>query len=486
MPCPFFRTQVAMVFQGRAENRMTKNNAELRPHAEPAFGPLRVHPLNGRYFTYDGQRAVYLTGSHTWGNMQDQLSPDPRVKFDYPGYLEWMVERGFNFMRGWVWEQAAWDNHTTEKLLVDPLPYLRTGPGKALDGAPKFDLTQFNPEYFQRIRSRVVAAGERGIYVSIMLFQGFSVDDRNTDISLNPWLGHPFHRDNNINGIDGDPHQTDGGRAVHTLLLPEITALQERYVRRVVDAVNDLDNVLYEVGNELYADSVAWQYHMIEVVQRYQAGKAKRHPVGMTGGGPDAVPNRALFESPAEWVSPRHETDQPYRDNPPPADGRKVVITDTDHLWGHGGTQGWVWKSFTRGLNPILMDPYEPLYGLENKPWVGSLNRRDHPLWVSLRRNLKLARDVAERVDLASMLPRVDLASTGYCLANEGDDYLVYLPEGVRVEVDLSYGATTVSVQWLDPGTGMIVSGDAVPGGDRRTFVSPFARDAVLHLSTSA
>lgn len=36
-----------------------------------ATGPLRVHPTNPRYFTDDGQRAVYLTGSHTWDNLQD-------------------------------------------------------------------------------------------------------------------------------------------------------------------------------------------------------------------------------------------------------------------------------------------------------------------------------------------------------------------------------------------------------------------------------
>jgi len=57
---------------------------------------------------------------------------------------------------------------------------------------------------------------------------------------------------NNINGVDGDPHSTDSGRAIHTLALPTVTALQEAYVRKVVDTVNDLDNVLYEIGNEHY------------------------------------------------------------------------------------------------------------------------------------------------------------------------------------------------------------------------------------------
>jgi hypothetical protein len=48
-----------------------------------ASGPLRVHPTNPRYFT-DGTKlpdgslkAVYLTGSHTWGNLCDALKGRP-------------------------------------------------------------------------------------------------------------------------------------------------------------------------------------------------------------------------------------------------------------------------------------------------------------------------------------------------------------------------------------------------------------------------
>ncbi len=36
-----------------------------------AAGPLRVHPDNPRYFTDDSGRAVYLTGAHTWLDLQD-------------------------------------------------------------------------------------------------------------------------------------------------------------------------------------------------------------------------------------------------------------------------------------------------------------------------------------------------------------------------------------------------------------------------------
>ena len=448
-----------------------------------AAGPLRTHPENGRYFTDGSGKAVYLTGSHTWANLQDQLSPAPVRKFDFPSYLSWMQSHGHNFMRGWVWEQAAWDNHTKEKLLVEPLPYPRTGSGDALDGQPKFDLSRFNEPYFRRLRSRVIQAGRGGIYVSVMLFEGFSVDRRGS-LGGNPWKGHPYHRANNINGVDGDPYSSGSGRTIHTLALPAVTALQEAYVRKVVDTVNDLDNVLYEVGNEHYADSADWQYHVVRRIRACEAGKPKRHPIGITSGGgaPGRLPNAALFGSPADWISPRHEDRQPYRDNPPAADGSKVILADSDHLWGLGGSRSWVWKSFTRGLNPILMDPYEPLYGLETFPHWGPLNRRDNPLWAPIRQNMGYTLLFARRMNLAAMTPKNELASTQYCLANPSAEYLVYLPDRAPVAVDLSQASGPLAVEWFDPQTGKMPLASVVQGGAHRSFTSPLRADAVLYI----
>ena len=42
--------------------------------------------------------------------------------------------------------------------------------------------------------------------------------------------------------------------------------------------------------------------------------------------------------------------------DPPPADGAKVVISDTDHYAPGQGDALWAWKSFLRGHHPILMD----------------------------------------------------------------------------------------------------------------------------------
>ena len=95
-----------------------------------------------------------------------------------------------------------------------------------------------------------------------------------------------------------------------------MTALQEAYLRKVSDTVNDLDNALYEVANEAADYSTEWQYHVIRYLKQYEAEKPKAHPVGMTfqykGGS-----NRVLYESPADWISPNPgEGGENYRREP--------------------------------------------------------------------------------------------------------------------------------------------------------------------------
>ncbi|MCK5271002.1 MAG: hypothetical protein KAJ52_00430, partial [Sedimentisphaerales bacterium] len=125
-------------------------------------GPLWVHPDNPRYFTDGSGRAVYLTGSHTWDTIVDMGQTDPPQKFDFPVYLNWVKRLNHNFIRLWTWEPVTWDTASVNKqnilLTVAPQPWIRTGPGKALDGKPKFNLDKFNPVYFDRLRNRVSAA----------------------------------------------------------------------------------------------------------------------------------------------------------------------------------------------------------------------------------------------------------------------------------------------------------------------------------------
>ncbi|HUR01225.1 MAG TPA: hypothetical protein VM347_01680 [Nonomuraea sp.] len=468
---------------------MTDNNNSQ------AVGPLVVSKTNPRYFTRGPDdspngRAVYLTGSHIWNNFHDGMgsgaacadAPEP---FDYAAYLQFLKAHGHNFIRLWRWEQfksqAAGGSY---HLCMTPQPWPRSGPGTAQDGKPKFDLAQFDPAYFDRLRERVIAAGDQGIYVAVMLFDGFALHLSPAPDNVE---GHPFYAANNINGI--------GIRSILDYqvlpLDPGVGALQEAYIRKVVDTVQDLPNVLYEVANESsgggpvppimaamlgltdgseWGDSTAWQYGVITVVKDYEAQMGyARHPIGMTMQFPVADQlkvNDPLFNGPADWISPGYDDEiftggrhvmepgaPPSRwlDNPPAADGRKVVVTDTDHYAPPDRVDAlWAWKSFLRGHHPILMDfgiiagvnPTDPAAGSPGVPPYQASEPARYAMGDTLR--------YAQKMKLLAMAPRGDLSSTGYVLANPGQEYLVLQPTESAAALTLELAAGTYTVEWYN------------------------------------
>jgi hypothetical protein len=453
---------------------LTETAEADKGHKTSAKGPLTVLKANPRYFTDGSGKAVYLTGSHVWNNLQDMGFSDPPPAFDFDAYLDFLQRHQHNFIRLWRWELVSWDisaSDTDKKGVhtVAPHPWARTGRDKALDGKPKFDLDKFDAAYFKRLRSRVQAASERGIYVSVMLFEGWGlqhIDDG--------WQSHPFHKANNTNAIDGG----DRGIETHTLKTPAVTLLQEAYVRQVIDTVGDLDNVLFEISNESGAYSTEWQYHMLRFIKEYEKKKPKQHPVGMTfqfsNNAEQSGTNKLLFDSLADWVSPNADVDADhnYKTNPPPAAGWKVILSDTDHLWGLGGDVDWAWKSFLRGHNPLFMDPYDNRVFGKGKP----------EQWTPLRQSLGHTRRLAERLDLAHMTPTTDIASTTYCLAHPGSKYLVYQPGKGKFTVDMKTAVGDFTVEWFDIKTEKTTAGEAVKGGGVREFTPPGDGPVVLYL----
>jgi hypothetical protein len=449
--------------------------------AEAARGPLRIHPDNPRYFT-DGTKTpegswktVFLTGSHTWNNLVDMGRTDPPEAFDWDAYLEFLGRHHHNFIRLWAWDSTTWDTRANERLgkdfihVVSPLPWARSGPGNALDGKPKFDLTRFNPDYFQRLRSRVESAGSNGIYVGVMIFEGWGLYHGNRRPGTEDgwaWRTHPFNPENNINSLKVTGADALTGR-VHTLRNPEVTRLQAAYIRHVVDTLNDLENVLYEVINE--GGEKEWNWWVIQTIHESELTRPMQHPVGNTGHGTERLPS--MLASPAEWVSPGRADG--FAENPPAWNENKVSLLDTDHVWGVGGTADWVWKAFLRGHNPLFMDPYD-----------GSVLGEDQG-WESMRAALGHARRIAEQVNLAAMTPRNELSSTEYCLANPGREYLVYRPSGGE-EFSVHLMPGTYEFKWFNPSDGTAAGSGNVEGkGDSVKFKSPFDGDAVLHVKTA-
>jgi hypothetical protein len=481
-----------------------------------AAGPLVVSRSNPRYFAVASgdtadQSVVYLTGSHIWNNFHDGLGPGRECsegpeRNDYAAYLHFLKGHGHNFIRLWRWEhfksQAAGGGF---HLCMTPQPWPRTGPGTATDGKPKFDLTTFDTVYFERLRDRVIAAGNEGIYVVVMFFDGFGLHLTPAPDNVE---GHPFHAANNINEI--------GITSIEDYqvlpLEPSIQAIQEAYLCKVVDTVHDLPNVLYEVANESSGggpvvaelaqalgqpesaptgDSTAWQYWVIDFVKKYERRMGyDAHPVGMTMQYP--VPDQSrvndpLFDGPADWISPGFDDELftgRWLTDPPANDGRKVVITDTDHYAAGHGDALWAWKSFVRGHNPILMD-----FGI-----IDVVNPLDPSLGVPAYESFEAARDamgdtlrLAQRMTLSEMEPRGDLSSTGYVLAKPGFEYVVLQPSETTDPFTVSLAAGSYQVDWYSvasreahPAASVTVEAD---GKIRFAPPSAAAGPVVLHLS---
>lgn len=425
---------------------------------------LRLSTVNPRYFTNGTGRAVYLTGSHVWWNLVGGRTwrVDCRhgsVKpFSYRDYLDRLVRYNHNFIRLWTIELTTW-RECGDRVTVSPQPWRRTGPGQAFDGLPKFDLRRFNPTYFRRLRSRVLAARARGIYVGVMLFEGWG-----EQFQPQPWRSraHPFHRLNNINRISPDRNRDGELLELYTTRNRRVLRIREAYVRKVIDTVGRYDNVLYEIANESGKFSIPWQYHMIDVVKRHQARRGWRRPVGITFIHGD-WDGDALYRSNADWVAPK---DPRHLSDPPAASARKVVFSDTDHHGLGYGDPTFPWRAFMRGYNPILMDE------MTTASWI-----------EDIRYAMGNTRRYADRISLARMAPRGDLCSTGYCLVWPAREYLVYQPHGGPFTVDLSPGrGRTFKVEFMHPVTGKIIPADPVAGGATRPLRAPFAGPAVAYL----
>lgn len=445
---------------------------------------LHVSTDNARYFANASNAIVYLGGSHTWQNLVDSGHGNPPATiFDYNAYISFLTARNHNFFRLWRWEQARYSNETSDAdYYFDPPVYKRTGPGTALDGQLKFDLNQFHQPYFDRLRARIIQAGQAGMYVGVMLFNGWSVGYKGTFTLGQPFNGHPFNVNNNINSINGDTNGDGDGFETQDMSVSAITTLQEAYLRKVADTLSDLPNVLYEVANE--ADSggngYLWQYHMIDYMHNYeQTTYGAKHPVGMTIEFPVGNLTR-LNNSNAEWISYGGSLT-----NPTAVNGTKVVIADTDHSCGTcNGSAEWAWAAFTRGLYLQIMDVYD---GAGYGNGAGSTgNTLNDAASENSRYNVGKVREYAARIDLKLAVPSGSRCSSGFCLAKVGtgsDQYISWVSAGGSFTMDLSGSTGTLNVEWYNPATRVSTSAGTTPTGGATTgFTAPFGGAAVLFL----
>lgn len=124
----------------------------------------------------------------------------------------------------------------------------------------KFDLYSFDPVYMENLKNLVQSFGERGIIVVLDLFDNVALWDTPSGMT---WRRHPFNAANGgpiTNPKDGRPEFYNPN--------PLVRALQENYVRYMVDTLREYKNIIFEVCNEYnMGGGAAWHNWVADVIK---------------------------------------------------------------------------------------------------------------------------------------------------------------------------------------------------------------------------
>lgn len=92
------------------------------------------------------------------------------------------------------------------------------------------------------------------------------------------------------------------------------------------------------------------------------------------------------------------------------------------------------------------------------------------------------ARELVACYAFWEMQPMNELLTSGqgYVFAKSGENYIVYLPEGGSIELDLTAAAKTFNALWFNPRDGATRMIGSVIGGGRSSFTAPDRSDWVL------
>lgn len=419
--------------------------------------PIKVSENNPRWLIYK-DKPIYLAGHQNlrihvnYGFSRNVLSI-----YDSPGGVDLlfdeMNQRGTNFWRVWYYGSTGRAGAEINKPPAYPLPWARTGPGTALDGLPKFDLTKFNSEYFDRLYTMARKAKDKNIILGVMLFDVYAFVPDTSDRGGSFFDGNPFHPKNNINGVNSDLN--NNGYGIDGFFISptnKILNIQKAYVEKVIDTLNEFDNIIFEITNETTA--APWQTKVINWIRQYEATKPKTHIIwhsigGLQDDGTFSNSDTFIENSSAEVLSfGRRYKGADFRKSPVLHSFDKPIIMDIDHIWAYANPQPHTlpWKALTRGYHYVIYEGWSEVWG--NEGWHTYFNEVDSD---RARRNLGQAATYANNaLNLEKMIPSTTLSSTGYVLAQEGIEYIIFSEEQAPFSVKGLKPNNTYEYEWYN------------------------------------
>jgi hypothetical protein len=461
--------------------------------AVPHYGPrtqdanqgsaVRVSS-NPHWLEFRGKPILPIGDSVTQGWMESGAN------FDQRAYIDALAARGINVVL--LWSYIATSDETQRKDARIGYDAPEIWPWKGSPDDKNFDLTTFNPAYFERLRGFVQYADSKDIIVVITVQDGWP---------KTRFAYHPFNAALG-NGPLTDRRQfvelADYNREMPTRYDADWTwqqknqHFQERFAERLAAELEDCGNVIFEMFNEgeWYepAQRRLHEEHFLRFFRKRTAaplaanvdhirsrdfGTRQSPAVDIISlHGKPWTGHFARFEREfrAEPVRVVFETEPVPSFGAPDAAPQEVVSLDT--------LRAAVWERALSGSGWVAQN--DASFGWDPKSAMAAqLNLRD----LAYDQIGHAARFFNQAgIEFWKMKPDSKLSSTGICLAEPGRAYVVYAPRGGEISVDLFAADGQLNVKWINPHTGAATDGGTVSGGSRCLFRPPFDGDAVLYL----
>jgi hypothetical protein len=406
-------------------------------------GGLDPWPDNRFYWQYNGQPVLLVGGSD-----DDNL-------FQWPPellrtQLDTMKALGANYVRNTMSDRR---DHGFEHY-----PFLRPGNGK-------YDLEQWNPEYWRRFERFLAWTAARGIVVQIEVWDRF-------DYSRDNWLPHPYNPANNVNytfeqsGFAPEyPDHPGQNKQPFFFTTPKqrnnevVLRYQRRFVDKMLSYSLKHDHVLYCMDNETKGEEEWGRFWATYIKDKAkEAGrtvyvtemwddwdlKAERHKY--------TLDHPELYDF-VDMSQNNHNSGEKHwanalwvreylAANPRPintvktygADGNKFGHTDQDAVER-------VWRHLLAGFASARFHRPDSGLGLSAKAQA----------------TIKAVRKVESAVPFWDLVPRPDLLSEreeneAYLAAKPSAAYVVYFPSGGSVKLQGPAGG--YALRWVNGNTG--------------------------------
>ena len=445
--------------------------------------PIAKHPDNPHYFIWKGKPAVLITTDQHYGAVIN-------LDFDYLPFLDMLHEYGMNLTRIYPGGYVEMKDQYTKgnPLGPDPgryiLPWKRsaeTGANPNL-GIYRYDLDQWDPDYFRRLKDFVYQASIRDIIVEIAFFNGM-YDDR--------WMAQPLYHSNNIQGVG-----TCAFQLFTTMTDKKLVGYQARYVRKIASELYKFDNIIYDICDEpemQHRESGEWNSYLLDALVSVDR---HRHLCGETANSasPDFTGDERTSWIPTEYISPMETTlDNDYSDNKP------IIDVETAYY------------SYWYGASPVDESRAESWYGmvgglagfiqLNSDFSVFNPSGKGTTTTDSILPQKRVLMSFMKSLEFIRMekFTGFSVADTGILargIAEEGKQYAIYMfhgsrkweewPQGMtssRVNVVRDWFTDTVAismpagkymVEWINPVSGFVIDSSVYDNpGDRAILQTP-------------